>query len=92
MKAIPSSRHFLLTILEDSINILESKTDFKSTYDTLSFNFIKPIPENEPYKGGVTDKGQLNEGYCLEVHTIKPTQYTVPSTEEVQGEDEEWIF
>ena len=78
--------------MEDSINILESKTDFKSTYDTLSFNFIKPIPENEPYKGGVTDKGQLNEGYCLEVHTIKPTQYTVPTTEEVQGEDEEWIF
>lgn len=90
---IPSQKHFFAVVLSDTINFLETKSNgLKSTYDSLPFDFIKPIPEDNVYNGGVSDKGKLNEGYCMQIHTIKPKHYKPISNSEVEGNDEEWIL
>ena len=73
---IPSPKHFFAVVLPETINLLETKANgLKTTYDSLPFDFIKPIPEDNAYNGGVSDKGKLNEGYCMQIHTIKPKQF-----------------
>ena len=90
---IPSQKHFFAVVLPETINLLETKSNgLKTTYDSLPFDFIKPIPEDNAYNGGVSDKGKLNEGYCMQIHTIKPKQLNPKSNSEVEGNDEEWIL
>jgi hypothetical protein len=57
------------------------------TNDALVVDFIKTIPEDQNFHGGVKDFGTFSEGFCFQVNTVRSTtlfkmssQHTEPET------------
>jgi hypothetical protein len=65
------------------------------THDSLYIDFIKTIPEDDNYKGGVKDFGTFSEGFCFQVNTIRPNnlfKMTAQHTEPETGTKEVWFI
>jgi len=93
---IPSEKHFFFVIYKDTANILTSRDNaLMSVADSLVIDFIKTIPEDNQYQGGIKDFGKFSEGSCFEVFTVKPGaffQMTSESTEPEKGLKEIWLI
>ena len=91
---IPTKTSFFAQVTHNKVNFLKNKA-FTHIYDTLNIDFIKPIPENNNFLGGVKDLGKFNEGYCFQVATTKPEKefkmtYEEPSPK--NGVNEIWLI
>ena len=91
---IPTKTSFFAQVTHNKVNFLKNKA-FTHIYDTLNIDFIKPIPENNNFLGGVKDLGKFNEGYCFQVATTKPEKefkmtYEEPSPK--SGVNEIWLI
>jgi hypothetical protein len=93
---IPSEKHFFLILYKDTANILTSRENpLMQVADSLIIDFIKTIPEDNNYLGGVEDFGKFAEGSCLEISTVKPGaffQMTADETEPSRGLKEKWLI
>ena len=93
---IPSEKHFFIVIYKDTANILTSRDNALMTVaDSLIIDFIKTIPEDNNYLGGVKDFGKFSEGSCFEVGTKKPGSFfkmTADETEPASGIQEMWLI
>jgi hypothetical protein len=61
----------------------------------LVIDFIKTIPEDANYHGGVKDFGTFSEGFCFQVNTIRPTglfKMTAKNLEPESGNKEIWFI
>ena len=91
---IPSKTSFFAQVTPNKVNFLNTKT-FTHIYDTLNIDFIKPIPENNNFLGGIKDLGKFNEGYCFQVSTVKAEKEFVMTYEEPcpsKGKNEVWLI
>ena len=91
---IPSKTSFFAQVTPNKVNFLNTKT-FTHIYDTLNIDFIKPIPENNNFLGGIKDLGKFNEGYCFQVSTVKTEKEFVMTYEEPcpsKGKNEVWLI
>ena len=91
---IPSKTSFFAQVTPNKVNFLNTKT-FIHIYDTLNIDFIKPIPENNNFLGGIKDLGKFNEGYCFQVSTVKAEKEFVMTYEEPcpsKGKNEVWLI
>lgn len=91
---IPSKTSFFAQVTPNKVNFLHTKS-FTHIYDTLNIDFIKPIPENNNFLGGVKDLGKFNEGYCFQVSTVKAEKEFVMTYEEPcpsKGKNEVWLI
>ena len=64
-------------------------------HDSLIVDFIKTIPEDQNYQGGVKDFGKFNEGSCFQINTIRPStmfQMSAQNTEPSAGIKEIWFI
>lgn len=93
---IPSEKHFFFVIYKDTANILTSRENpLMTVADSLIIDFVKTIPEDNNYLGGVKDFGKFSEGSCFEVSTVKPGaffQMSADQTEPSQGLKEVWLL
>ncbi len=93
---IPSEKHFFFVIYKDTANIHTSRDNaLMSVADSLTIDFIKTIPEDNNYMGGIKDFGKFSEGSCFEVSTVKPGaffQMSADSTEPEKGLKEIWLI
>jgi hypothetical protein len=63
--------------------------------DALVVDFIKTIPEDQNYHGGVKDFGTFSEGFCFQVNTVRPTslfKMSAQHTEPESGTKEIWFI
>lgn len=94
-KKIPSETHFFLVLYKDTANILTSRENpIMQVNDSLAVDFIKTIPENNNFLGGIKDFGKFSEGSCFEVMTVKPKvffQMSSKETEPSKGKEEVWL-
>lgn len=85
-----------MVIYQDTANILTSRENpLMETNDSLTIDFIKTIPENNNYQGGVKDFGKFSEGSCFEIYTVQPSAFfimTSKDTEPSTGRDKTWLF
>ena len=91
---IPSKTSFFAQVTPNKVNFLNTKT-FTHIYDTLNIDFIKPIPDNNNFLGGIKDLGKFNEGYCFQVSTVKAEKECVMTYEEPcpsKGKNEVWLI
>ena len=91
---IPSKTSFFAQVTPNKVNFLHTKS-FTHIYDTLNIDFIKPIPENNNFLGGVKDLGKFNEGYCFQVSTVKAEKEFAMTYEEPcpsKGKNEVWLI
>lgn len=91
---IPTKTSFYVQVTPNKVNFL-TKKNISTIYDTLNIDFVKPIPENSQFNGGVKDLGKFNEGYCFQVLTIKPnTKFTMTEEEAAPktGQNENWLI
>jgi hypothetical protein len=93
---IPSEKNFFVVIYQDTANFMTSRQfSLMSVADSLAFDFIKAIPEDDNYKGGVKDMGTFTEGSCFEVSTVKPSTFFKMTAEHVEpenGKKEKWLI
>jgi len=93
---IPSEKHFFFVIYKDTANILTSRENALMTVaDSLIIDFIKTIPEDNNYLGGIKDFGKFSEGSCFEAATVKPGAFFKMSsdqTEPSKGMKESWLI
>ena len=91
---IPSKTSFFAQVTPNKVNFLNTKT-FTHIYDTLNIDFIKPIPENNNFLGGIKDLGKFKEGFCFQVSTVKAEKEFVMTYEEPcpsKGKNEVWLI
>lgn len=95
-KKIPSEKHFFLVVYKDTANILTSRENpLMQINDSLIIDFVKKIPENNNFAGGIKDFGKFSEGSCFEVLTIKPGAFFQMSAKEIEpskGLSEVWLI
>lgn len=93
---IPDEKHFFFVIYKDTANILTSRENpLMTVADSLIVDFIKTIPEDNNYLGGIKDFGKFSEGSCFEVATVKPGAFfkmTSDETEPSNGIQEVWLI
>jgi len=54
--------------LSRALNIVSEKQDgITNVIDSLNFDFIKAIPEDDNFGGGIKDFGKFDEGSCLKI-------------------------
>jgi hypothetical protein len=92
---IPSEKHFFSVIYGDRMNILNARENpLNQVVDSLSIPFIKTIPEDNNFAGGIKDFGKFSEGSCYEVKSVKPNgtfKMTQDHTEPENGAQESWL-
>jgi hypothetical protein len=95
-KKIPSEKHFFFVIYKDTANVLTSRENPLMTInDSLIIDFVKTIPEDNNFAGGVKDFGKFSEGACFEINTVKPGAFfkmSADQTEPAQGLKEIWLI
>jgi hypothetical protein len=93
---IPDEKHFFAVVYNDTVNILTARENpISNVIDTLHIDFIKSIPEDNNYLGGVKDFGSFSEGSCVEVRTIKPATFFKMTPTEIEPKDglrEVWVI
>jgi hypothetical protein len=93
---IPDGKHFFGIIYKDTLNILTSRDNpIANVFDTLNIDFIKQIPDDDHYKGGVKDFGTFSEGSCFEVKTVRSQVFykmTSDNIEPAKGVREVWLI
>jgi len=94
---IPSEKQFYAILFQDHLNIYtqNNKATIQHSYDVLTIDYIRSIPENEQKKGGVRDFGKFNEGYCFQVKTIIPKdvfKMTNAEYDPKEGTKEKWLI
>jgi hypothetical protein len=93
---IPSEKNFFAIIYPDNMNFLSSRENpLMQVVDTMNINFVKTIPEDNNYAGGIRDTGKFAEGSCFEARTVKPNEtfkMTQETTEPASGANEIWLI
>jgi hypothetical protein len=93
---IQDEKHFFAVLYKDALNILNSRDNHMSqVIDTLNIDFIKTIPEDNNYAGGVKDFGTFSEGSCFQVQSVRPNSFfimTAHDTEPADGFKEVWLL
>jgi hypothetical protein len=78
------------------VNILTSRDNpMARVIDTLTVDFIKSIPDDLQFKGGIKDFGTFSEGSCLEIKTVRPMNYfkmSIEQSEPDKGLSEVWLI
>lgn len=65
-KMIPDKNAFYIVLGKDTFNIYYSRDNaFLNQVDSLSYEFIEPIPTDKKYEGGVVDLFKFSIGHCL---------------------------
>ena len=91
---IPSKFQFFLVLYNNSLNIYSSRSKIiKTVYDTLHIDYIGPVPEDKPLKGGIKDLGNFNEGKCIELTSKIPDTFdTNFNPQKYMGLPQTWII
>lgn len=94
---IPSEKHFYLVAYPEMLNFFNKRGKNKMTgiIDSLTIDFVKSIPEDHHFAGGVRDMGTFSEGSCLEVRTVRPYGFFKMTAEETypsKGITEVWLI
>jgi len=73
---IPSKHSFYLVIYNYSLIFHSNRKDpYSRSFDSLKLDHINLVPEDEQLMGGVSDLGNFNEGYCIELKATLPMKY-----------------
>jgi len=87
---IPSKSHFYLVVTQNSLQIFNSRSEaIKTQFDSLYFEYINSIPEDNYMKGGIHDLGSFAIGHCFELKTKIPNGVD-PS--DGRKEANTWVF
>ena len=92
-KIIPNRAAFFLALYNNSLNLYQTREDIVvNAIDKLVINFIERIPENHPFKGGVSDFGEFKIGSCLQIKAHIPRNYHEVYDESHQVVNNYWII
>jgi hypothetical protein len=66
------------------------------TSDSLVIDFIKAVPEDDQFNGGIKNFGKFSEGSCFEAKTVRPFDLfnakTSGTAHPKTGQDEFWLL
>jgi len=93
---IPNELYFYALLSKDSLSILSSRAEgFSNTVDALDLTYIKPIPEDNHFAGGLQDFGKFDEGFCFKANvkmSTEPFIMTQETPSPVKGKEQKWVF
>jgi hypothetical protein len=90
---IPSQAHFYLVVYKNSLSFYKSRRRIiMNLADNIKIDFIRVVPEDKPFTGGVKDLGDFDEGNCLELSASIPKKILDKPDFFYKGKDQIWVI
>jgi len=68
---------FYVMAYKDELSFAQTKEKFfDQLFDTLKIEFIKPVSEDQGFKGGISNMGSFKEGECFKVTTSQAGRWS----------------